>query len=417
MAIPKTMRAVRVHGIEDYRLEEIPVPVVGPGEVLVRVLATGVCQRRQVLSRVPRVGLRRDRALHSGARHAGARVRRRGGRPWGGAGAKYGLELGDWAVSEQIVPCWQCRFCQRGQYWMCHRHDIYGFIKDRAEGSWAEYMKFPAGALNYKVPKDIPAEQAALIEPMACAIHAVERGEIELGDTVVIAGLGPIGLGMVQVARRKSPGMLIALDMKPKRLEMARTLGADLAIDIREGNAIQRVLDLTDGYGCDVYIEATGAAPAVNQGLQMLRRLGTFVEFSVHLQPAAVDWSIIGDVKELNIHGSHLGAYSYPLAIDYLRSGAINGKALVSHVLPLERFKDGLEIAHSGEESMKVILTPRGATLRATGARRQRKQTAEGPARAGPSLAFRRPRRPSAAAYQAVPSQMRARANRGLCPR
>ncbi len=359
MAIPKTMRAVRVHGIEDYRLEEIPVPVVGPGEVLVRVLATGVCASDVKSYHGSRVWGSAEIAPYiqapvtPGHEFVGEVVAL-----GEGAGAKYGLELGDWAVSEQIVPCWQCRFCQRGQYWMCHRHDIYGFIKDRAEGSWAEYMKFPAGALNYKVPKDIPAEQAALIEPMACAIHAVERGEIELGDTVVIAGLGPIGLGMVQVARRKSPGMLIALDMKPKRLEMARALGADLAIDIREGNAIQRVLDLTDGYGCDVYIEATGAAPAVNQGLQMLRRLGTFVEFSVHSQPAAVDWSIIGDVKELNIHGSHLGAYSYPLAIDYLRSGAINGKALVSHVLPLERFKDGLEIAHSGEESMKVILTP-----------------------------------------------------------
>jgi threonine dehydrogenase-like Zn-dependent dehydrogenase len=120
----------------------------------------------------------------------------------------------------------------------------------------------------------------------------------------------------------------------------------------------RKVMDLSDGYGCDVYIEATGAGPAVAQGLQMLRRLGTFVEFSVHAGPVAVDWSIIGDVKELNIHGAHLGPYSYPLAIDYLRNGVLNGAALVSHRLPLDKYLEAIEIAHRGDESIKVILEP-----------------------------------------------------------
>lgn len=357
MSIPKTMQAVRAYGIRDYRLEEIPVPQIGPGEVLVKVLASGVCAS--------------DVKTHEGAR------------VWGsseiapyiqapvtpghefvgevvalgeGAAEKYGLQLGDWAVSEQIVPCWQCRFCRRGQYWMCQQHDIYGFIKERAEGSWAEYMRFPANAINYKVPKDLTATQAALIEPMACAIHAVQRGDIQLGDVVAIAGLGPIGLGMVATARRKSPGLLIALDMKPHRLALALEMGADLAIDVSRGDAVQRVLDLTEGYGCDVYIEATGAGPAVGQGLQMIRRLGTFVEFSVHAGPVAVDWSIIGDQKELNIHGSHLGPYSYHLAIEYLRNGVINGDKLITHVLPLAEFHEAIEIAHRGDESIKVLL-------------------------------------------------------------
>lgn len=357
MIIPKTMQAVRVYGPHDYRLEEIPVPQIGPGEVLVKVLASGVCAS--------------DVKTHEGAR------------VWGsaeiapyiqapvtpghefvgevvvlgeGAAEKYDLQVGDWAVSEQIVPCWQCRFCRRGQYWMCQQHDIYGFIKGRAEGSWAEYMRFPANAINHKVPKTLTAPQAALIEPMACAIHAVQRGDIQLGDVVAIAGLGPIGLGMVATARRKSPGLLIALDMKPHRLALAREMGADLAINVSQGDAVQRVLALTDGYGCDVYIEATGAGPAVGQGLQMIRRLGTFVEFSVHAGPVAVDWSIIGDQKELNIHGSHLGPYSYPLAIEYLQNGVIDGAKLVSHVLPLAEFHEAIEIAHRGDESIKVVL-------------------------------------------------------------
>ncbi len=359
MTIPKSMKAVRVHGIQDYRLESVPVPEIGPGEVLVRVLATGICAS--------------DVKTYDGHRVWGSdEIEPYIGTPvtpghefvgevvalGEGAAEEYGLAVGDHAVSEQIVPCWQCRFCKRGEYWMCQRHDIYGFIKDRAEGSWAEYMRFPAGAINYKVPEEIPVDQAALIEPMACAIHAVQRGEMQLGDVVVIAGMGPIGLGMLSVARLKSPDLLIALDLKPKRLALARELGADLAIDVTEGDAVNRVLGLTEGYGSDVYIEATGAGAGVSQGLQMIRKLGTFVEFSVHAGPVAVDWSIIGDQKALDIHGAHLGPYCYPLAIKYLRDGRIDGKKLVTHTLPLEEFERALEIARQGDDSIKVVLTP-----------------------------------------------------------
>ncbi|MGI6368687.1 MAG: alcohol dehydrogenase catalytic domain-containing protein [Anaerolineae bacterium] len=359
MAIPKTMRAVRVYGIEDYRLETIPVPAVGNEDILVRVLATGICASDVKTFGGARVWGSDEIAPYistpvtPGHEFVGEVVAL-----GEGAAARTGLQVGDHAVSEQIVPCQECRFCRRGQYWMCQRHDIYGFIKDRAEGSWAEYMLFPGNAIVHKVPKTLPVEQAALIEPMACAVHAVNRGEIELGDVVVIAGMGPIGLGMVSVARLKSPGLLIALDVKPHRLNLALQMGADLAIDVSQGDAIQRVLELTEGYGCDVYIEATGAGPAVSQGLQMLRKLGTMVEFSVHAGPVAVDWSIIGDQKELNIHGSHLGPYAYPLAIQYLMDGRIDGASLVSHVLPLERYLEGIEIAHSGNESIKVVLVP-----------------------------------------------------------
>jgi threonine dehydrogenase-like Zn-dependent dehydrogenase len=360
MGVPKTMKAVVVHGVEDYRLETVPVPEVGPGEVLVRVLATGICAS--------------DVKTHFGA----ARV-------WGGdgmasyiqppvipghefvgevvqlgegAGERYGLAVGDKTVSEQIIPCWECRFCRRGQYWMCHRHDIYGFIRERAEGSWAEYMRFPAGAINHKVPAEIPAAHAALIEPLACAIHAVERGNIQLGDVVVIAGLGPIGMCMLQIARLKSPGLLIALDLQPARLQLAQALGADLVLNPLEEDVVARVRDLTDGYGCDVYIEASGAGAAVPQGLEMIRRLGIFVEFSVHGGPVAVDWSIIGDAKELDIHGAHLGPYCYPKAIDYIADGTVAADRIVTHTLPLGEFSAGIDLVHDQEKSLKVVLIP-----------------------------------------------------------
>ena len=359
MSLPETMKAVVVHGIEDYRLEEVPVPQVGPGEVLVRVRATGVCASDVKAYYGARVwGSEQiepyiETPVTPGHEFVGEVVAL-----GEGAEEKYSLALGDMAVSEQIVPCWQCRFCQRGQYWMCQRHDIYGFKHRRAEGSWAEYMKFPAGAINHKVPSEVKPEQAALVEPLACAIHAVERGEIQLGDVVVIAGMGPIGLCMLQVARLKSPALLIALDLQEHRFQLARELGADMALNPAEEDVIQRVLELTDGYGCDVYIEATGAEAGVLQGLQMVRKLGTFVEFSVHAGPVAADWSIIGDQKELNVHGAHLGPYCYPRAIQYIADGTVAADRIVTHALPLERFREAIELAHSQTESVKVVLIP-----------------------------------------------------------
>jgi threonine dehydrogenase-like Zn-dependent dehydrogenase len=360
MVTPETMQAVVCRAPQDYRLERVPVPRVGTGEVLVRVKAAGVCASDvKCFLGVPRIwgGEGFPAYLKApvipGHEFVGEVVEL-----GEGAAAQYGLAIGDKVISEQIIPCWQCRYCRRGQYWMCQVHNIYGFQGGIDDGAWAEYMRFPAGALNYKVPRSVPDDQAALIEPLACAIHAVERGEIRLGDVVVIAGMGPIGACMLQVARLQSPGLLIALDARADRVERARRLGADLAIDVTQEDAVQRVLGLTGGYGCDVYIEATGHPAAVNQGLQMIRKLGTYVEFSVMAAPSAVDWSIIGDQKELNIHGAHLSPYRYPLAIDYIANGKVNVADLISHRYALADFSQALETAHAAQGSCKVLLVP-----------------------------------------------------------
>ncbi|HUV88845.1 MAG TPA: alcohol dehydrogenase catalytic domain-containing protein, partial [Anaerolineae bacterium] len=274
-----------------------------------------------------------------------------------GAAVKYGLAIGDLAISEQIVPCWKCRFCQRGQYWMCEKHDVYGF-RQRTLGAMAEYMVFPADAINHRVPETLEPRQAIYIEPLACAIHAVQRGEIELGDTVVIAGCGPLGLGMVAAARLKNPSCLIALDLQPSRLEVARRCGADLVLNPLEVDVVAEVRKLTGGYGCDVYIEATGHPQSVVQGLHMIRRLGTFVEFSVFGEPVTVDWTIIGDTKELDIHGAHLGPYCYPLAMDMLVKGQVPVDDIVTHVFPFEQFGEAFHLVLESKDSIKVMLRP-----------------------------------------------------------
>jgi threonine dehydrogenase-like Zn-dependent dehydrogenase len=353
------MQAVVCYEPEDYRLQEWPVPEPEPGEVVIQVKSVGICAS--------------DLKCYLGAPLFWGDEHRRGycqppvipGHEFvgevvalgEGAGQKYGLALGDIAVSEQIVPCWKCRYCQRGQYWMCQVHDIYGF-RQRTFGAMAEYMRFPADALNYKVPPSVPTEHAVYIEPLACSIHAVQRGNIEFQDVVVIAGAGPLGLGMIAAARLKHPRLLIALDMRDERLVVAQACGADLGLNPGKVDVVDEVLKLTEGYGCDVYIEATGHPAAVEQGLRMIRKLGTFVEFSVMREPVTVDWTVIGDTKELNIHGSHLGPHCYPVAIDMLAKGLLPMQHIVTHQMPLTAYQEGINLVAAGDQSIKVALTP-----------------------------------------------------------
>jgi erythritol/L-threitol dehydrogenase len=240
---------------------------------------------------------------------------------------------------------------------MCPNGDVYGF-RQRAFGAMAQYILLPRNAINFKVPDTVPMAHAAFIEPLGCSIHAVQRAQIELGDVVVIAGAGPLGLGMVAAARMKSPRLLIVVDLSDDRLDVAKACGADLGLNPTKIDVVDEVLKLTEGYGCDVYIEATGHPTAVKQGLDMVRRLGTFVEFSVMREPVTVDWTIIGDLKELTIYGSHLSPYCYPIAIDMLAKGLLPMDRILTHSLPLASFQAGIELVRKGTESIKVTLQP-----------------------------------------------------------
>src|SRR5947209_4170221 len=238
--LPKTMRAVRCHGPEDYRLEEVAVPAPGPGEVVVKLDACGICASDVKCF----VGA----PLFWGDAHRQPYVQAPVtagheliGTVWAlgeGAGERYGLKLGDRAISEQIVPCGACRYCLTGRYHLCAVHDIYGF-HTYTQGGMADFMLFPARALNYKVPAGMPIEKAALIEPLACSLHAVERAQIEFGDVCVIAGAGTLGLGMIACARLKNPGVLVAVDTNDARLELAQRLGADVGLNPLKTDVVQ----------------------------------------------------------------------------------------------------------------------------------------------------------------------------------
>jgi threonine dehydrogenase-like Zn-dependent dehydrogenase len=357
--VPKKMNAVRCLGPENYQLQEIPVPVPGPEEVLVKIDACGICAS-DVKCFTGTTMFWGDETHEGYVQTPVTPGHELIGTVVGlgeKAGELYGLKMGDRAISEQIVPCGKCRFCQRGQYWICANRDIYGFRR-YSQGGMAEYMLFPARSRNYLVPSDIPVKTAALIEPLSCSMHAVDRAHMEFGDVVVIAGAGTLGLGMTAAARLRNPGQIVVLDMDDGRLGIAKNLGADVTINPGKVNAIDEVKKMTDGYGCDVYIEATGIPAGVRQGLEMIRKGGNFVEFSVMASETSCDWTTIGDGKEITIYGSHLGPYCYPKVIDYLHRGLLKSEGIVTHELPLDRFLEGIEMVHDAKHAIKVLLRP-----------------------------------------------------------
>ncbi len=359
LALPKTMKAVVCHGVRDYRLEEADVPTPGPEEIVIAVHDCGICASDVKCytgaplfwgddARPPYV----DGPVIAGHEFVGNVV------ALGvGAAERHGVALGDRVVAEQIVPCETCRYCRTGLYWLCKEAWIFGF-KKRVHGGMAEYMKFPPQSRVHKVPASISEKHAALIEPLGCALHAVARGEIKLGDIVVQIGCGTLGLCMVAAERLKNPGLLIALDLIDSRLELAKQFGADIVMNPSKVDVVQEVRALTEGYGCDVLIEATGNAQAIVPALHMIRKAGTFVEFSVMRELSTADWTIIGDGKELNIYGAHLAPYTFPTAIDYLDRGLIQIEPIVTHHLPLSEFEQGIHAVEKPQDSIKVLLKP-----------------------------------------------------------
>lgn len=159
-------------------------------------------------------------------------------------------------------------------------------------------MLLAGDGIVYKLPKGLPAQEAVYVEPLSCSAHGAEIADIQLGDTVVASGCGPIGLGFIAAAKMRSPQRVIALDTIDSRLELARKCGADVCINVEKEDAVARIKEMSDDrQGCDVYFEATGATSSVSQGLRACRKAATFVSFSVFTEPAVVDWTIIGDTK------------------------------------------------------------------------------------------------------------------------
>lgn len=340
------MRAVVAHAAHDFRVELVDRPVAGPLEAVIKIEAAGIC--------------------------TGDRIMYEGKAPWGindgeipgheyvgvivetgeGFTEQYGLAEGDRCVAEVQIPCGECYCCRGGFYNLCENPN--GFLG----GGWAEYMLLRRGAVIHRVPKSIDKLHAAMIEPLSCGAYAVERASVGMADTVVVAGMGVIGLAALQFAKLHTPYRLIALSATDKSLGIAKKLGADETINVLAEDAPRRIRELTDGRGCDKYIECSGVASSAATGLAALKKRGTLVVYGVYTRLAELDLNEISQNKELTLIGGHLSPGTMPYVIRCLEQGLIDAGPLVSEVLPLDQFDEAVNIRKKNPDSIKTLLVP-----------------------------------------------------------
>ena len=342
----ETMRAVAVRTGDVFTLEEWPRPAAGVGDVIIKVRAAGICAAdRKIYSKNHPWQL--PSPYFPGHEYVGEVV------DLDEAAARAtGLSLGDLATAEILVPCRACWFCRRGLYTHCDH-------AGSCVGAWADYMRIPAGAITHKVPAHFAPEQGALIEPLACAVHAVSLAQIQFGDVVVVSGLGAIGMGALQAAKLKSPGLLVGLDVDEGLLALASRLGANLVFNAQKEDIGTRLRALTEGRGPDVFIEASGSVASARTGTEVLRKAGRLVVYGVYGQAATLDLNLISEFKELEVRGGHVSPNTYPAAIQFLDKGWVDWRAMVTQVFPLEHWEEAIQTkGRPGVMSIKTQLIP-----------------------------------------------------------
>jgi len=342
------MKAAMLYGVKDLRIEDVDVPEVKAGEVLVRVKAATTCgtdlkifQRGYVekVIRLPTVF----------------------GHEWAGEVVEVGEGL-DWPKKGMRVragnsaPCLHCSMCQKGKYNLCENM-IWLW------GAYAEYIKVPARMVlvnMQEIPQHVSYEEASMTEPLACVLHGAEEAGVKLGDTVTIIGAGPIGLLHLLTAKRKDAGKIISIDLVEERLDFARKLGADETINAGKENVVEKVRRLTGGYGADVVIEAIGLPATWEQALKLVRKGGTVLEFG-GCPPGTgikVDTELL-HYGEVTVRGAfHATPLHFKMALNLIASRTIDVRPLVTRKMRLEEIKEAFEILSTTKSEIKIAITP-----------------------------------------------------------
>ncbi len=339
----ETMKAVVYYGGTHARYEELPTPSVGPGEALVKVAYAGVCGS--------------DVTIYTG-KHKRVKPPVVMGHEVSGEIVELGspsadLGVGDAVVVEPLVPCGECYVCQSGQYNACRNLRHLGID---VNGMFAEYVRARIERC-YRLPEGVSLKDAGLVEPTAVAVHAVRRSRVGLGDAVVVLGGGPIGLLVAQVARVASSMPVHLVEIGDWRLDLARGLGFD-PIDPKKVGVVEEVMSRTRGKGADVLIDSAGVAATAGQ-LPMLTRIhGRVGIVAMPKEPLPVDITALV-LREIEVIGCR--AYvrrDFETAIAMIAGKEIEVEPVVSHLLPLERWQEALDLAMMGEASMKILLSP-----------------------------------------------------------
>jgi threonine 3-dehydrogenase len=344
--ISKTMQAlVKVSAAPGMEMREMPVPAIGPNDVLVAVETASVCGT--------------DLHIYHWDEWAQARIKPPyiPGHEFSGTVAAVGelvqgIAVGDFVSAEMHVACGHCLQCRSGQAHVCQFVKILGVD---ADGAFADYVRIPASNL-WKLDVSIPRDWGSLFDPFGNAVHTVLSGAIA-GQTVAVTGCGPIGLFAIAVAKACGAAKIFAIEPNATRRALAITMGATVVLD-SASDVVAQVKDATGGNGVDVLLEMSGHPAAIKQGFKLLRMGGRASLLGIPSRPVEMDLADAVIFKGATVHGIN-GRKMYETwyqAEALLRGGAIDLSPVITHRLPLAQFDDAMKLLESGEAS-KILLT------------------------------------------------------------
>ncbi len=340
------MRVAAWYNNKDVRLEEMPIPEIGPGEMLVRIEACGICGS-DVME-----WYRLDRApLVLGHEIAGEIVR------VGDGVERY--QEGERVSAAHHVPCNTCHYCLSGHHTVCDTLRKTNFDP----GGFAEYVRLPVINVDrgvFPLPDEVSYEEATFIEPLACVLRGQKRASVQPGGSVLVIGSGISGLLHVQVAHALGAGRVIATDINGYRLEAAQRLGADVTIPVEE-DLPARLREVNDGRLADLVIVCTGATSAIAQALQSVERGGTVLFFAPTEPGVAIPLSIneLFWRNDITLTTSYAGSPAdYAAALELICAHRICSGEMITHRLSLAETGLGFELVADARDSIKVIVEP-----------------------------------------------------------
>jgi len=340
------MRVAMYYNNRDIRIEEMPIPAIGPGEMLMRVEASGICGS-DVLE-----WYRRSKApLVLGHEVAGQVVK------VGVGVSKY--KIGDRIVASHHVPCNTCYFCLTGHHTACETLRQTNFDP----GGFSEYIRLPALNVDrgvFVIPEELSYEEATFHEPLGCVIRAQRIAGLNPGQSVLVLGSGIAGLLHILLAKASGAAKIMAVDIVPYRLKAAKRFGATEALMASE-NITEFFRKINSGRLADLVLVCTGAKEALLQAMQSVERGGTVLFFAPTNPGLEIPLSINqvffrNDVTFTTSYGA--SPYDSYLALELMRSQVVRVKEMITHRLPLEETALGFKIVEEAKKSIKVIIEP-----------------------------------------------------------
>jgi threonine 3-dehydrogenase len=347
---PTTMRAVvKATAGPGAEVREVPVPTCGPGELLLRVRRAGVCGTDLHIVEWDRWSQGRLKPpVTLGHEFVGDVVEV-------GAGVTT-YQRGDRVACESHIVCGSCLACRTGNAHVCENTRILGVD---VNGGFAEFVAVPA-ANAWRAPANVPIEVAACMEPLGNAVHTAFSGALS-GRNIGVIGCGPIGLFAIGVAKAAGAARVIASDVSPYRLELARRMHADAVIDAKQEDVVARIGQLTNGQGLDGVLEMSGDPRAVRDGLAALRNGGRMSLLGLPKESFELDWNRLVIFKGVTLHGV-IGRRMFETWYqmdNLLGSGRLDIRPAITHVMPMQEFDQAIGLLRSGQAG-KVVLVPWG---------------------------------------------------------